>query len=384
MAGALVRTSTSGRVRGEDAEILELAERGELPERLDLDLAHPLAGEPELAGDLVERERVLPVQAVAPDQDDPLALRQPGERVSQRLVALVVGHDLARIGGVLVGQEVRDRGLAVVADRLVEGHRGPRGRAHGQDLGEREPGLLGHLLVARVAGQPQGERPLGAVDLLQPLDHVDRQPHRARLVGQAAGHRLADPPGGVGRELQVAAPVELLHGADEPDRALLDQIQEAEALAAVPLGDGDHEPQVRLDHAALGRHVAGLDALGQLDLLDLREQGIAPDLVQEALERVRGALEGLTLEGDAGGALRRGSLVAKLDALGLDLPVDVLGRGRVHPGLGQHLHDLTRGQRAPLQAGLDQPLQLGNRLRLVNAECHLPLSVSAVSTETTV
>ena len=67
---------------------------------------------------------------------------------------------------------------------------------------------------------------------------------RARLVGQRAGDRLADPPGGVGGELEALAVVELLRGADEPERALLDQVEEWEALVAVVLGDRDDQAQV--------------------------------------------------------------------------------------------------------------------------------------------
>ena len=173
---------------------------------------------------------------------------------------------------------------------------------------------------------------------------MHRQPHRARLVGEAAGHCLADPPGGVRRELEVATPVELLDRADEADGALLDQIQEAEALAAVLLRDRHHEPQVRLDHAALGLEIALLDALGELDLLDLREQGIAADLVEEALERV-----GRALEGDD--ALRdlalgdRGRLLDELDAVALELAIDVLELAGIELALGERLGDLDRAQR---------------------------------------
>ena len=89
------------------------------------------------------------------------------------------------------------------------------------------------------------ELALGAVELLQHVVDVDRDPDRARLVGDRARDRLADPPGGVGGELEALAVVELLDRAHQADRALLDQIEERQALVAVALGDRDHEPQVR-------------------------------------------------------------------------------------------------------------------------------------------
>ena len=48
------------------------------------------------------------------------------------------------------------------------------------------------------------------------MSPVDRQADRAAGVGDAAGDRLADPPGGVGRELEALAPVELLDGVIRP------------------------------------------------------------------------------------------------------------------------------------------------------------------------
>ena len=59
---------------------------------------------------------------------------------------------------------------------------------------------------------------------------MDRDPDRARLVRERPGDRLADPPGGVGRELEASALVELLRGADESEGALLDQERETAAL----------------------------------------------------------------------------------------------------------------------------------------------------------
>ena len=110
------------------------------------------------------------------------------------------------------------------------------------------------------------------------------------LSAERAGHRLADPPGRVRRELEAPAPVELLDGADEAERALLDQVEEGEAAAAVALGDRDDEPEVRLDHLLLGVLVAGLDALGEVDLVCGGEQRDPADVLEEELQRVGGLL----------------------------------------------------------------------------------------------
>src|SRR5207247_2622553 len=96
----------------------------------------------------------------------------------------------------------------------------------------------------------------GAGNLLLALDDVHRDADRARLVGNATLHRLADPPGRVGRELEALAPVELLRSADQAEDALLHQVAERDALRLVALRDGDDEAQVAVDHALLRPHVA--------------------------------------------------------------------------------------------------------------------------------
>src|SRR5262249_1692362 len=77
------------------AEDLCVCERAELLERLVLDLADALARHVEGAADLVERPRMLPVEAVAKDQDLPLAHRELVEQLLERLAAK------GRLGGLV-------------------------------------------------------------------------------------------------------------------------------------------------------------------------------------------------------------------------------------------------------------------------------------------
>ncbi len=112
------------------------------------------------------------------------------------------------------------------------------------------------------------------------------------MSARALRDRLADPPRRIGRELEAAAPVELLDGSDEPERALLDEVEEREALVAVVLRDRDDEPEVRLDHPLLRVHVAALDPLRELDLLRRGQQLVPAGLAEEQLQRVRGRLDG--------------------------------------------------------------------------------------------
>ena len=151
----------------------------------------------------------------------------------------------------------------------------------------------GSMPVTSAISSAVGSRPelgdelaLGAADLVELLDDVHRDADRARLVGERAGDRLADPPGRVGRELEALAVVELLRGAHEAERALLDEVEERQALVAVVLRDRDDEAQVGLDHLLLGVEVAALDALGEVDLLLGGQQADLADVLEEQLQRV--------------------------------------------------------------------------------------------------
>src|SRR5256886_17007584 len=85
----------------------------------------------------------------------------------------------------------------------------------------------------------------------QQLD-VHGQPDRARLVGERARDGLADPPRRVGGKARAALGLELLHRAQEPEVALLDQIRQRQPAVQVAARDLDDEAQVRLDQALLG------------------------------------------------------------------------------------------------------------------------------------
>src|SRR5262245_14802502 len=255
----------------------ELAKSCEALKRLALELAHSLAGEPELGADRLERPRVA-LEAEPQLENAPLPL---GKRVeclanallSQRLLGL-----LERIGGLAVGEEIAQLALVVGADALVQRDRRLCGRERLVDVLDRKAGGLRQLLARGVAAELDLEPACGTAELLLPLDDVDGNANRARVVGDRTLDGLANPPGRVRGELEPAAPVELLDGAVEAERALLDEIQERDAEAAVALGDGDDEPEVRLDHAALRDQIALLDLLRERDLLGGRQQLVAADV----------------------------------------------------------------------------------------------------------
>src|SRR5690242_18521816 len=276
-------------VDGDLGDVFERVRHCESPQLLQalvLDLADPLARHVERAPDLVERPRLLAAQPVAELQHPPLPVRERAEDVAQQLLAQ------RRVGGlvgqrcVLVGEEVAELRLLLVADRLLERDGRLRRAQDLLDLVEREVDVARDLGRQRLAAELTTELALGADDLVELLDDVDGHPDRAPLVCERPRDCLPDPPGRVGRELVALAPVELLGGAHETDRAFLDQIEEREALVAVALRDRDDEAEIRLDHLLLRAMVAALDPLRELDLLGGGQQLDLADVLQEELERV--------------------------------------------------------------------------------------------------
>ena len=156
----------------------------------------------------------------------------------------------------LLGHQVAQRGVAVLVDGGVEADVLAAPRHQVEDPVDVHAELGGDLRRVGVAAELALEGAAGAADLVELLDHVHGQPHDAGLLRDAAGDRLAHPPGGVGRELVALGVVELLDRADQAGVALLDQVEHRHLGAAVLAGDRDDQAQVGGDE-----RVDGLAAL---------------------------------------------------------------------------------------------------------------------------
>src|SRR5438034_5035848 len=114
------------------------------------------------------------------------------------------------------------------------------------------------------------------------------QANRSPLVCKCARHRLADPPGRVGRKLVAHLVVELLDRANQAEVPLLDQVEERYSRLRVVAGDRHHEPEVRLDQLALGRLVPRILPASEVPLLEPRQQRSAADRADVELQRILG------------------------------------------------------------------------------------------------
>src|SRR3984957_14806417 len=270
----------------------------QLAQRLGLDLADALARHRELLADFFQRVVGVHAYAEAHAQHAFLARRQRSQNARGGLAQVRLDRGVDREDGVLVLDEIAEMAVLLVADGRLEGERLLGDFQDFAHLLQRHAQFLGQLLRGRLAADLVEHLPRRAHDLVDGLDHMHRDADGARLVGDRAGDRLADPPGRIGRELVAAAVFEFVDRLHEADIAFLDQIEELQAAVGVFLGDRYHQAQIRLDHFLLraprlgltDRHLA-VDVLDVIDRqvmarLDLHQLLLpALDFVLEARQR---------------------------------------------------------------------------------------------------
>src|SRR4029077_16333448 len=132
----------------------------------------------------------------------------------------------------------------VVPDRSIQGDGGVDGVQCLVDVIELVAGVLGELLESRLASELELESGARPPQLLLTLLHVRRDADGVRLVGDRPLAGLADPPGGVRRDIAALAPADRLGRAVEADRPLLDEVAEGNTVTAIALRVRHHEPEV--------------------------------------------------------------------------------------------------------------------------------------------
>ena len=145
---------------------------------------------------------------------------------------------------------------------------------HFQTLGD----FLGAGIVTHLVQQLAGN----LLDLVDGFDHMHGDADGTRLIGNGAGDRLTDPPGGVGGELKALGVVELFDRLDQTQITLLNQVKELHTAPHITLGDGNDQTQVGFAQALLGFftiRTAGLDLQRQIDFLLGGQQRHAADFL---------------------------------------------------------------------------------------------------------
>ena len=258
----------------------------ELAQGLGLDLADTLARDVELLADLLQGPGPAVVQTEAQAQHLLLALREGPQDLVELLLEQGEGGGVRGDGHVVVLNEITEVAVLLLADGRLEGD---RLLGDLDDLTHALDGdvhLVRDLLGSGFAAQLLQELSAHAHQLVDGLDHVDRDPDGPGLVRDGPGDGLADPPGCIGGELEALAVVEFLDGLDQAQVALLDQVQEEHAAADIALGNADDQTQVGLGQTLLGILVTGLHALGEGDLLLCGQERNLADLLEIHAHRI--------------------------------------------------------------------------------------------------
>ena len=226
--------------------------RPQLAQRLRFDLADALARDVEFLADFFER--VLALAADPETQPDHLLLfgRKRLQDVGGLVANVGVDHRIHRRAYPAVFNQIAQRRFAIAADRRFERHRIARNGLQLLDLFDRNVHAARDFVVGRSAAQLFFKLTSRPQELVHRLVHVNGNADGARLIGNGARDRLADPPGRVGRKF-VAAPVfEFVGGAHQADVAFLNQVQQVQAAVDVFLGHRNHQPQVGFHQIFLG------------------------------------------------------------------------------------------------------------------------------------
>ena len=271
-------------------DLLPPGDDPEFVQGLRLDLADPLAGDPELLADAVQRLR-LAVDKAEPQFDD-LALADG--KLLEPFVDMLPPADLIGNGrrrhGIGVLQNVLERVLFLVADQHVQRVGFPDHLGNAPHLVDGDLHLFRDFFDLRVAAQRLGQLADGPHVGVDDLGDMDGKADGPRLVDDGPFDRLLDPPGCVGAELEAALVLELFHGPDQSEVAFLDDVGELQSPVDVLFADGDDEPQIGLDHLGPGLLVALGDPFGQFLLLFKGEKRGFSDLLEIILDRIEAAL----------------------------------------------------------------------------------------------
>ncbi|EBA16654.1 hypothetical protein RSK20926_02579 [Roseobacter sp. SK209-2-6] len=224
----------------------------QFPERLRLDLTDPLAGHAELLADFLQGVVSVHADAETHAQNPFLTRGERGQNPGGGLLQVFLNGRVQRQHRVFVLDEIAQLRIFLVPDRGFERDRLLGDLHHLADLLQRHLQFFGQFFRGRLAANLMQHLASGADQLVDGLDHMDRDPDGAGLIGNRTGDGLTNPPGRIGRELVTAAVFKFVHRLHQADVAFLDQIQELQAAVGVFLGDRDHQAQVGLDHLFLG------------------------------------------------------------------------------------------------------------------------------------
>src|SRR5208282_3563567 len=236
-------------------EAVKVASPGWVPQfaqGLGFDLADALAGHAVQIANFLEGVAVAIDQPKAHFEDVPFPRAEQGQNVLELLFEHALAGSFGRVLGALVFDEVPHAHVPIIAHRRVERDRLAGHLEQRVDARNRQTHFIGEVFRRGLAPQFLAELILRPPEPGHDLDHVDRNANGARLVGNGAGQRLANPPHRIGGKLIAAAILEFLDPLKQAKITLLNQIEQRLPPVDVFLSDGDHEAQIGFGHVISG------------------------------------------------------------------------------------------------------------------------------------
>ena len=127
--------------------------------------------------------------------------------------------------------------------------------------------LCSDLFGARLSSQGLKELTAHTYELVDGLDHVNRNTDGTCLIRDCSGYSLSDPPCCICGELVSLAVIELLNCLDKSEVSFLDQVKEKHSSSHISLGNGYNKSEVSLCKCILGLLISVLHSLGKFNLI---------------------------------------------------------------------------------------------------------------------
>jgi hypothetical protein len=235
-------------------------------QRLNLELANPLASDAELRRHLSSSRGISAVKTVTAGDYVATAGRHDLQQPADEKLVLLGDERLKWICDAVV-DEFSGKGLAgLVIEGSVERSAVLSDAPQRLKLGRIDAHRLLHVSVAWMTTENRGQVRLGAPQLRGAMPGRHGYAHLARLVSQCPVDRLTHVPDGERGELHSVAFVEPSERTQDSDHPLLDEVVEWDPVVAVADGDATDHGELRLHQPFQRERLAGTCSSNDLPL----------------------------------------------------------------------------------------------------------------------
>src|SRR5207302_7169442 len=238
---SLFMGSVSPRIFIERADQTGTCGMTEFAQGLRFNLADALASDVKSLTDFFESARITVLKTKTHADDALFARIQVLQHASDVFLEAEVDGGVRGRGHRFIFNKVAEVGFFLFADWGLKGNGSLSNFAGAADLFNGYVHASGQLLGSRLAAKFLNELPGATSELVNDLDHVNRNADSAGLVSNRASDGLTNPPGGVSGEFISAAPIELVGSLHQAEIAFLNEIEELQAMMGIFFGDGDHQ-----------------------------------------------------------------------------------------------------------------------------------------------